>query len=713
LSVAEASEEDMAENGFPSAIAKVTAGALDLAELITAAGDLAQDRHADLAIQLYKVWIAFNPHHPQRYAAHFNAASLLTEAGDLAGSRAELEAALEQKADFAPALINLGAALERQGDVEGALARWREVPSHPALIDHMSVGYHLAALKQLGRVLGEGGRHAAAEAALRHSLDIQPHQRDVIEQFVALRLNQCKWPAVEPWEAIDRAALLSQTHPLSVAALTDDPWLQLASGAGFVENANRDRLHDPEVDRRNAPIDLTGRRLKVGYVSSDLREHAVGYLMAELFELHDRQAVETFAYYCGPEAGLGLNTRIRDAVEHWTDIRGLSDQAAARAIAADGIDILVDVNGHTRDARLGVFALRPAPIQVNWLGYPGTTGSPFHHYIVADAAIIPPGSEAYYSEKVVRLACYQPNDRKRAVAEARPTRTDAGLPEDGIVFCCFNGPQKITPFTFARWMEILKRTDGSVLWLLESTAETQGNLMAHADAAGVARGRLIFAPKQGNPWHLARYPLADLFLDTAPYGAHTTASDALFMGVPVLTFWGRNFAARVCGSLVSAAGLPDLVCETPRDYVERAIALARDPAQIAALKARLEAGRATCDLFAMERLVADLEGLYGDMVRDYQAGALPRPDLANLEAYLEVGVGLDRDEREMIAEPDYAGLWKAGLMARHLARPLGPDNRAWTAETMMALAPPSSPPPSPAHNDAGPPRRSRRAATAG
>ena len=223
----------------------------------------------------------------------------------------------------------------------------------------------------------------------------------------------------------------------------------------------------------------------------------------------------------------------------------------------------------------------------------------------------------------------------------------------------------------------------------------------------------MFAPKQANAWHLARYPLADLFLDTAPYGAHTTASDALWMGVPVLTFWGRSFAARVCGSLVSAAGLPDLVCETPRDYVERAIALARDRAQITALKARLEAGRSTCDLFAMEKLVADLEGLYRSMVRDYQAGALPQPDLTNLEAYQEVGAGLDCDDREMIAEPDYAGLWRAALVRRCLARPIGPDARAWTPETIAALAPPSSPPQSPADNDAGPPRRSRRAGAAG
>ncbi len=674
----------MAEDGFQSAIARITAGDLDLVPLIEAAGSMTAAGEPGLAIQIYRVWIAFNGEHPQRFAAQFNCASLMTEAGDLAGARAQLEAALAIKADFLPALINLGGVLERQGDLEGALDRWRSVTTLPGPMDHVTIGYHLAALKQLARALTENKQLAGAEAALRRSIEIKPQQRDIIEQFIALRLSQCRWPVVEPWEAADARGLLAKVHPLSMAALTDDPLLQLAAANAYVESAvthdGRDeRPFDQACDRRDAPIDLTGRRPRIGYVSSDLRDHAVGYLMAELFEVHDRAAVEVFAYYCGPESSEGLNSRIRANVEHWLDLRGMSDEAAARRIAADGIDILVDVNGHTRDARLGVFARRPAPIQVNWLGFPGTVGSAFHHYIIADPAIIPPGSEAFYSEKVVRLACYQPNDRKRVVAADKPTRADAGLPDDAFVFCCFNGPQKITSFTFGRWMEILKRTAASVLWLLECGPETEGDLRAHAEAAGVDPGRLIFAPKQPNAQHLARYGLADLFLDTAPYGAHTTAADALFMGVPVLTFWGRGFAARVCGSLVSAAGLPDLVCDSPRAYVERAVALARDPAEVARLKQRLEDGRDSCVLFDTDRLARDLEALYRGMVSDYQAGHLPRPDLANLDAYLEVGVGLDHETSEMAAAADYVGLWKTALARRHQTRPMTPDGRFWTA----------------------------------
>ncbi|CAN0407175.1 unnamed protein product, partial [Phaeothamnion confervicola] len=270
--------------------------------------------------------------------------------------------------------------------------------------------------------------------------------------------------------------------------------------------------------------------------------------------------------------------RIRANVDAWTDITKLSDDEAAQRIAEDEIDILVDLNGFTRDARTAVFARRPAPIIVNWFGFPGTMGSPYHHYIIADPYIIPEGDEIYYSEKVLRLPCYQPNDRKRPVAERTPTRAEQGLPDDALVFCCLNGSQKNMPVLFQLWMHILGQVPGSVLWLLSATNDTNDRLRAVAQQCGVAPERLIFAEKEPNPQHLARYRLADVFLDTFPYGAHTTAADALWMGVPVLTIPGRSFASRVCADLVRAAGLADLVCATPAAYAEKAIALANDRA---------------------------------------------------------------------------------------------------------------------------------------
>lgn len=675
----------MSQDLFLSALQKATAETLGLAELINTANALSGAGRGDLAQQLYKVWGALNPTHPQLYVAHFNRGCLQTQSGDLPGAIEALTAAITLDPDFMPGYINLGGVLERSGQPDEAIALWQTALQKVSAITGQGFGYKLSTLKQLARILADTQKIEAAEQVLRETLTLDPTQRDVIEQYLAMRLVQCKWPVVEPLPGLESADLVTNIHPLSMAAYTDDPLLQLAAAARYVGLTAETPLAAAGDDRRHAPIDVQGRRLRVGYISSDLRDHAVGYLMAELWELHDKAKVEVFAYYCGIPSVDALSLRTRAAVEHWTDIRPMSDAQAAAKIAADGIDILVDVNGHTRECRTGVLALRPAPIQVNWLGYPGTMGSPYHHYIVADGWIVPPGSEIYYSEKVVRLPCYQPNDRKRVVAAERPTRAEAGLPEDAFVFCCFNGAQKISRPTFERWLTILKRVEGSVLWLLESTAETHARLLAFAAGQGVAPERLIFAPKLHNSLHLARYPLADLFLDTGAYGAHTTASDALWMGVPMVTLSGRGFAARVCGSLVRASGLVDLVCASPDEYVERAVALGQDRAQIAAYKAQLEANRDTCDLFNMEKLVSSLEDLYATMVVDYQQGALPRPDLTNLDVYMKAGVDHDHEGQEILAIADYHGLYKAKLARRHLARPIPPDGRLWTSQD-IALA---------------------------
>jgi predicted O-linked N-acetylglucosamine transferase (SPINDLY family) len=337
----------------------------------------------------------------------------------------------------------------------------------------------------------------------------------------------------------------------------------------------------------------------------------------------------------------------------------------------------VDVNGYTRDGRTKLLALRPAPVIVNWLGFPGTTGSPYHHYLIADDWIIPPESEMFYSEKVLRLPCYQSNDRKRLVAPNTPTRAEAGLPEQAMVYCCFNGVHKLNRFTFQRWLTILERVPGSVLWLLGSSEGPQNRLRDVARARGIDPDRLIFADKLANPYHLARYPLADLFLDTAPYGAHTTASDALWMGVPVLTLSGRSFASRVCGSLVRAAGLPEMACASADEYVDRAVALGRDRAMTKRYREKLQAGRDSCTLFDTPLLVKSLEGLYAQMWEDQKANRLPQPDLANLDVYLDVGIQQDYDEDEVLTIKDYQSWWRAKLAQRHAFRAIPADHRLW------------------------------------
>lgn len=661
-------------------LSKLTAEGCTLGDLILIAANLGQEGRHALADQAYKVWIRFNAEHPQLCVALFNRSILQSALGDNAGAMASLEQAIALNADFLPGYINLGGLQERSGNPELGIATWETGANRPIIPSGVASGYVFTCLKQIARVLGDLHQGSRAEIALQRAADLDPTQMDVIGQLVANRLSQCKWPGVNPSERVNRRKLLMGVNPLTLNAYSDDPLLQLGAANHFTENEIKVTPEQVRADRRDAPIDVAGRRPRIGYISSDLRDHAVGYLMAELFEVHDRSKVEVFAYYCGPESSDGLNTRIRASVEHFTDIRPMSDDEAAQRIVDDGIDILVDVNGHTRDARSAVFARRPAPIIVNWLGYPGTMGSDYHHYIVADPWIIPPEMELYYSEAVRRLPCYQPNDRRRKVNEENPSRADAGLPEDAFVFCCFNGPQKITPHVFDRWMEILKRTPGSVLWLLDSNPETNARLRDAAEARGVDRQRLVFAPKLQNAFHLARYRLADLFLDTTPYGAHTTASDALWMAVPVLTWSGLSFASRVCGSLVRSAGLPELVVDSAQAYVEKAVEIGADRAKAKALSQTLAANRDTCVLFDMDLLAGKLEDLYGEMIADYQAGHRPRPNLTNLPTYMEIGIELDRDGRESQAEADLHGVYRQQLARHHAVKAMPADARLWEGD---------------------------------
>jgi predicted O-linked N-acetylglucosamine transferase (SPINDLY family) len=675
----------MHETIFLSAVQQVTDGDLGLTNLIQAAGELTQARQPKLAQQLYKIWMSFNREHPQLFVAQFNAAVLATELNEPTVAADLLREAILKNPDFLPAYLNLGGLLERAGEREKGLELWKTALGKLTAVTNAGFVWKVATLKQIARVMGEMQDGEGAQAALRECLMIDPKEREVMEQYLSIRLSQCQWPVIAPFDNVDAKSQVGGIHPLSMCAFTDDPLLQLSSAARYSAAIVDESADLEKSDRRDAAIE-PGRRLRIGYISSDLRDHAIGYLMAELFEVHDKSRVEVFAYYCGRPSSEGLNTRIRAAIEHWVDIREMNDDDAAARIAADGIDILIDVNGHTRDARTGVFARRPAPILVNWLGYPGTMGSPYHHYIIADDWIIPPENEIYYSEKVLRLPCYQSNDRKRVVADVPQARADHGLPEEGAVFCCFNGTQKITPFVFDRWVRILKQTPGSVLWLLESTPKANAHLKAAAEAAGLDPARLVFAPKMANPFHLARYPLADLFLDTAPYGAHTTCSDALWMGVPVLTLGGRSFASRVCGSLVRAAGLPEMVCHSDEEYVRRAVEYGRDLGKLEPLKARLKAGRDSCVLFDTDLLASRLEDLFAQMAQDHRRGLTPQPDLRNLETYFQLGVQLDHQGQELLCHPDYHGLYVERLAKRHRTRPIPADNRLWTAEAVAAAS---------------------------
>jgi predicted O-linked N-acetylglucosamine transferase (SPINDLY family) len=365
-------------------------------------------------------------------------------------------------------------------------------------------------------------------------------------------------------------------------------------------------------------------RIRLGYLSGDFHQHATAQLMAGLFEHHDRDRFEVLAYSYGPDDRSPMRARLASAFDRFIDIHALSHREAARLIHADKVDILVDLKGYTHHARPAISAHRPAPVQVNYLGYPATMGADFIDYIIVDPFVVPSSQQPFFSERLVYLpGSYQVNDRRREVAKARTSRQDCGLPSEGLVLCSFNNSYKISPVFFDIWMRLLRLVPGSILWLLEPNELVKHNLRSEARKRGVDSGRLIFAPVLSSAEHLGRHRHADLFLDTLPCNAHTTASDALWAGLPVLTCCGSTFAGRVAGSLLMAIGMPELVTGSLEEYERLALALARDPQRLIALRKKLESNRDAGALFDLPKLTENLETAYARMWQTWLSGQTP------------------------------------------------------------------------------------------
>lgn len=597
-------------------IQKIESGEMDLIGLIAAADAMVKAGQGDMSVVLYKFWLLANPDHPVRYAAAFNCGSQLVAQGDLAGGRKFLQQAMESNPDFYPARLNLATVIERMNEIDGALATLRSMTDSMAAVNRPNIDHKVMALKNIARI--QRGT-AEAESALKQAIEIDPTQAELVQHWINNRQSRCIWPVLEPVGRLNIDDLCQTMAPLSAAVHVDDPELQRAVGRNYVERALRD---DPirTIGPWPAPANPKPERLRIGYMSSDLCNHAIGYLMTDVFGCHDRKRFEIRVYNIGERNDDPLQRKIMSQVDHWSDIKPLSDKAAAAQIVGDGVDILLDINGHTNYQRTRLLAYKPAPIIVNWLGYPGTIGSDFHDYIIADEFIIPERFESYYDEKVLRLPCYQPNGRLHPVPPPARSKAELGLPDLGTVFCCFNGAVKITEQVFSRWMTILGRVPGSVLWLRGSPGDTDARLHNEAVSRGISPDRLVFLPFTSNTEYLSLHRYADVFLDTFPYGAHTTASDALRMGVPIVTLAGRSFPSRVCGSLSIAAGIPDLICDTPEAYVALAIELGNDPQRRSAIRQRMAAALPGSLLFDSARLTSELERLLETMWATYCAG---------------------------------------------------------------------------------------------
>ena len=525
------------------------------------------------------------------------------------------EKSLALKPDQAQSLSTYAAALSMLGRHDEALASYDKSlaldPSNPEVRN--SRADMLVMLRRFEAAMGD------YERLLREGYDVEY----VRGNLAICRMHCCDWrelatlkSGMETGLQAGRAVL----QPFGSLMLTESASDQLKSARIWV--ADRFPKQPPlyKGERYNH------ERIRVAYVSGDFRNHPVASLMADVLESHDRSRVEIVAMSFGLNDGSAMRGRLKKAFDRFIDIEGMGDQDAAQTLKEMEIDIAIDLSGYTGASRSTIFAMRPAPIQVNYLGYPGTLGADYIDYIIADRIVVPEQHQPFYAEKVVYLPGSCHPSGSRPIAASAPSRADAGLLETGFVFCCFNNSYKFTPEMFDIWMRLLKTVDGSVLWLSEPNAAASSNLRREAEARGIASDRLVFAPFLPTiDEHLARLKLADLFLDTLPYNAHTTASDALKMGVPVLTTPGATFAGRVAASLLHAVGLPELIAPSLSEYEALALKLAREPEALALLTSKLEQNRRTSPLFDATRHSRDLEAAFAAMYERFRQGAAPGP----------------------------------------------------------------------------------------
>lgn len=617
-----------------------------------------QGNHAK-AIEILERALAL---HPRSAALKHSLGKILLEIGRPAEAEPYFRDCLALSPDHPEAVANLGATLSLLGQyVEARSTLMRAVELLPS-----SVG----PLANLSSVLLFLNRYTAAETVLKRAVDIAPDNHelrlglaetqyrngkyaDAVASFKILlnarpnhlqslggllraKLRICDWagldalrPAfVDVLARADGNGAENTPSPYTALLVCDDPADCLAAARARIRSSPNTPWM---VTRPRARA--SGEKIRLAYLSADYREHATSYLISELIESHDRSAFEVTALSFGPNVPSPMRQRMENAFDRFEDVTELSASAIARRIAELGVDIAIDLQGFNQYNRIEIFSHHAAPLQVLYLGWPGTSGATFHDYVLADPIVLPKEGFVHFSEKVVWLpGCYQPNDGRRKVATETPSRADCVLPEAGFVFCCFNNTFKILPEIFDVWMRLLAQVPDSVLWLVDVDKTCRANLMAEAKARGIAGTRLIFAPRLPNDQHLARLAHADLFLDTIPYNAHTTASDALWQGVPVVTCAGRTFASRVATSLLHNVGLPELSVANLDEYEALALRLAQEPATARAIKQRLLAGRANAALFDTGRLTRGVERAYREMLRRADEGLAPAPfDVRHLD----------------------------------------------------------------------------------
>lgn len=554
---------------------------------------------------------------PKNEDVRYNLATCLLNAGQRNAAIEEFRKLIHVNPNRADVYTNLGNALITSGKSAEAVNCYN---SAIQLDENFAEAYYNRA-----NALMELGKYEQALADCNRAVSIKPNCPFVDGKRIDCHLKTCDlMKSAELAESVDVAVKAGKKilTPLVCLAITDDPATQQACARTWVDDACGKRSPLARKVRKKG-----GARTRLAYVSSDFRRHAVAHVLAGVLEAHDRSRFELIGISLSPSDASPMRHRIQATFDKFVDAEALGDLDVAGRMTDLGVDIAVNLNGHTKNARPGIFAYRPAPIQVNYLGYAGTLGADFIDYIVADELVVPRQYRSSYSESVVYMPnSFFPYDSQIAARDVFPTRKECGLPEVGFVFCSFNNHYKITSKMFSAWMRLLKQVEGSVLWL-KGTEQATANLRRYAEASGVSGERLVFAPRVSLDEHLARHRAADLFLDTFPYNAHSTAGDALYSGLPVLTLRGRSFASRVASSLLTAIGMPELITDSVEDYVNTALRLAQDTNELSVLRNKLIENRFASPLFNCQSYTRHLETAYALMWERYHNG-LPPGDIS-------------------------------------------------------------------------------------
>jgi protein O-GlcNAc transferase len=584
----------------------------DYAEAYSNRGNALKElKRLDEALASYDKAISLKSDYPEVYSNRGNA---LKELKRLDEAIASYDKAISLKPDYAEVYSNRGNALKELKRLDEAIASYDKAIS-------LKPDY-AEAYSGRGGLLTEASRFEEAIADFDRAILLDANLELALGARLAAKSKICVWHDFNLDLTKIKAQALEEKlviDPFMSLTVYDDPQLQKLIAQVFVRN------RCPAFEDVSSPSYIKSHpRIRVGYYTSDFRNHPGATLMAELFEEHDHKNFEFYAFSFSPRTGDALQQRIAKAFANYIDINDKSDQQVSELSRDLEIDIAINRNGFTKYARTNIFARRAAPIQVNYLGYPGTTGASYMDYIIADKVLIPESHREFFSEKIVYMPdSYQANDSKREISQKSFSREEFGLPKTGFVFCCFNNTHKIVPDAFASWMRILQRVEGSVLWLYEANDTVAGNLRREASAHGIDPTRLVFGERMPRDEHLARHRLADLFLDTLPYNAHTTASDALWAGLPVLTCIGNSFAARVAASLLTALDMKELIVDDKQKYEELAVSLAKDPISLGEIRDKLNRNRLASNLFSGKAFARNIEAAYKEMFERHQRGLPP------------------------------------------------------------------------------------------